>query len=93
LKFDPFISPQPPLKFSTKFTKGKTWIALAKTKYNTWVKNSKSFVRNTIKENTHKFLQLKYQPYFVSNYQNRLRRESKFTYKSAPIQKIQNYNS
>jgi hypothetical protein len=76
LTFIPSINSQQVITFNvnTKFTKGETWITVAKIKYKTWNINSKSFIKNIIKENVRKFPQLKFHPYFVSGYYNRLRR-------------------
>jgi hypothetical protein len=81
------MNPQPPLITHTKYLEKETWLNSANNNFKTWTINSRAFVRNTLKENTIIYPQLKYQQYFVSNYQNKLLRKEKFTYKSAPVQK------
>jgi hypothetical protein len=81
------MNPQPSLIIQTKHLEKETWINSAKTNFKSWLKNFRIFVKNIVNENTIIYPQLKYQPYFVSNYQSRQLRKEKFTYKSSPTQK------
>jgi hypothetical protein len=90
VKYDPICHPHILLQHlvKNKFTTKEELPEFVNTQYTIWKRSSRSFVKKIIKENTPNLrLQIKYQPYFVSNYHNKLRRVNKFTYKSAPIQK------
>jgi hypothetical protein len=96
ITFDPNIHPISSLSIHkpSMFTSKEALLNLVHYQYILWKTFSIKFIKVRIKNNTPDFnhiLRIKYYPYFVSNYYSRLRRNqervSKFTYKSAPIQK------